>query len=162
MPKCSTRSAAPPVFDDADLPPCLTTVLPAAAATIAAMVDTLTAPEPCRTGNRFAPRRLPDDDPVAFVRARIGDLPSRYRVRATVHAPAERIRAEIVHYGRVRSAGDTSCEVEIVAESLDWAAFCLVAIGAPFVVHGPDEAINYMRAWGHRLAKATDPPSTSQ
>jgi predicted DNA-binding transcriptional regulator YafY len=118
--------------------------------------------EPRRTGNRFAPRRLPDDDPVAFVRARIGDLPSRYRVRATVHAPAGRVRAEIVHFGTVQPVAGASCEVEIAAASLDWAAFCLVAIGAPFVVHGPDEAIDYMRAWGHRLAEATAPPSASK
>ncbi|GAA4723917.1 putative DNA-binding transcriptional regulator YafY, contains an HTH and WYL domains [Promicromonospora umidemergens] len=116
-------------------------------------VDRIT--QPCRTGNRFARRRLPDDDPVTYVRAQLGDLPSRYRVLATVHAPADRIREEIVHYGTVRPVDDASCDVEIAAESLDWAAFCLVAIGAPFVVHGPVEAVDYMRAWGRRLVEAT-------
>ncbi|TDE98884.1 YafY family transcriptional regulator [Occultella glacieicola] len=117
-------------------------------------VDRIT--EPRRTGARFAPRRLPDDDPVSYVRSRIGVLPSRYRVHATVHAPAERIRAEILHYGTVEPVDDTSCEVHIAAESLDWAAFCLVAIGAPFVVHGPVEAIDHMRAWGRGLLHATE------
>ncbi|WP_154796317.1 helix-turn-helix transcriptional regulator [Occultella kanbiaonis] len=117
-------------------------------------VDRIT--EPHRTGNRFAPRRLPDDDPVAFVRAQLGVLPSRHRVHATVQAPAERIGAEIVHHGTVEPLDETSCEVHIAAESLDWAAFCLVAIGAPFVVHGPPEAIAYMRAWGRGLLDATE------
>ncbi|MFD6443947.1 helix-turn-helix transcriptional regulator [Promicromonospora sp. NPDC060204] len=116
-------------------------------------IDRVTGPH--RTGNRFAPRQLPGDDPVAFVNARIGDLSSRFRVRATVHAPVERIKAEIVHYGTVKPIDDGSCEVCIAAESLDWAAFCLVAIGAPFVVHGPAEAVDYMRAWGQALMQAT-------
>jgi predicted DNA-binding transcriptional regulator YafY len=117
---------------------------------------------PRRTGNRFARRRLPGDDAVAFVHAQIGDLPSRFRVYATVRAPAERIRAEIVHYGTVRSIDESSCEVHIAAESLDWAAFCLVAIGAPFVVHGPPEAVEHMRTWGRALAQATAPATTSR
>ncbi|MDR7381734.1 helix-turn-helix transcriptional regulator [Promicromonospora iranensis] len=118
--------------------------------------------EPRRTGNRFAPRPLPDDDAAAFVQARIGDLPSRYRVHATVRAPVERIRAEIVHYGTVQPIDESSCEVHIAAESLDWAAFCLVAIGAPFVVHGPDQAIDHMRAWRHTLTQAATPAPTSR
>ncbi len=45
-PRCSTRSAEPPVVDEAARPPCLTTVSPVEAATIAAMVEMFTAPVP--------------------------------------------------------------------------------------------------------------------
>jgi predicted DNA-binding transcriptional regulator YafY len=111
--------------------------------------------QPRRTGARFAPRRLPGSDPVEYVRDRIGSMPSRYRVHATIQASAERVRAEIVHYGTVAAIDPGSCEVHIAAESLDWAAFCLASIGAPFIVHGPPEATDLMKDWGSRLLAAT-------
>ncbi len=111
--------------------------------------------QPRRTGARFAPRRLPAGDPVEHVRDRIGSMPSRYRVHATIHASAERVRAEVVHYGTVAAIDPGSCEVHIAAESLAWAAFCLVSIGAPFIVHGPPEATELMQDWGSRLLTAT-------
>ncbi|MEU8901385.1 YafY family protein [Nocardia sp. NPDC048505] len=116
-------------------------------------IDRIT--QPCRTGTRFAPRRLPGSDPVEYVRDRIGSMPSRYRVHATIEAPVERVRAEIARYGTVTAIDSGACEVHIAAESLDWAAFCLVSIGAPFLVHGPPEAIDLMRDWGSRLRTAT-------
>ncbi|MFC9976708.1 helix-turn-helix transcriptional regulator [Spirillospora sp. NPDC127200] len=115
--------------------------------------------EVSRTGATFAPRPLPADDPVEYVRARISAMPGRYPVRATVRAPAERVRKEIAHYGTVEPIDDTSCRVEIPADSLDWAAFCIGALDAPVVVHGPPEAVAYMRAWGRRLVAGTREPS---
>ncbi|MBF6355015.1 YafY family transcriptional regulator [Nocardia higoensis] len=116
-------------------------------------IDRITQPR--HTGARFAPRRLPGGDPVDYVRDRIGSMPSKYRVHATIQASAERVRAEIVHYGTVSAIDPGSCEVHIAAESLDWAAFCLVSIGAPFIVHGPPEAADLMKDWGYRLLAAT-------
>ncbi|MEU4595925.1 transcriptional regulator [Nocardia sp. NPDC023988] len=109
-----------------------------------------------RTGARFAPRGLPGDDPVEYVRNQLGSMPARYRVYATVEAPAEQIRAEIAHYGTVEALDARICDVHIAAESLDWAAFCLASIGAPFVVHGPPEAIELIAGWGSRLLAATE------
>jgi predicted DNA-binding transcriptional regulator YafY len=111
-----------------------------------------------RTGTTFAPRPLPADDPIEYVRARIRAMPARYLVRATVEAPAERVREEIAHYGTVEPIDDTSCQVEIATGSLDWATFCIGALEAPVVVHGPPEAIAYMRAWGRRLTAGTQEP----
>lgn len=48
-----------------------------------------------------------------------------------------------------------SCRVHIAADSLDWATFCIGALEAPVVVHGPPEAVAYMRAWGERLTAGT-------
>jgi predicted DNA-binding transcriptional regulator YafY len=110
---------------------------------------------PRRTGTTFAPRRLPADDPVGYVRAQISSMPARYRVHATVQAPAERVRDEIAHYGTVEPVDDASCRVYIAADSLDWATFCIGALEAPVVVHGPPEAVEYMRDWGRRLTAGT-------
>lgn len=118
-------------------------------------IDRIT--EPRRTGQGFAHRRLPAGDPGEYVRAQIGSMPARYRVHATVDAPAERVGPEIAHYGVVEPLDDTSCEVYIAAESLDWAAFCLGALEAPLVIHGPPEAIAHIRSWGTRFAEATEP-----
>ena len=109
-----------------------------------------------RTGKRFAPRHLPIDDPVDYVRSQLGSMPARYRVHATVHAPAEHVREEIAHYGVVESRDDDSCDLLLAAESLDWAAFCLCAIDAPFIVHGPHEAIEHLRQWADRLRNASN------
>ncbi|GAA4923003.1 putative DNA-binding transcriptional regulator YafY [Stackebrandtia albiflava] len=117
-------------------------------------VDRIDGPVP--TGERFARRELPHPDPVEYVRGRIRSMPARYPVRATVHAPRERVVREIAHYGTVTPVDDTSCEVYIPTPSLDWAAFCLAAVEAPFVVHGPPEAVAYMRGWGERLLAATE------
>lgn len=113
---------------------------------------------PSRTGTRFAARRLPADDPVEYVRTRIRSMPARYQVRATVQAPAERVRSEIAHYGTVEPVDDTSCQVSIAADSLDWATFLIGALEAPVVVHGPPEAVEYMHDWGRRLTAGTQGP----
>ena len=113
--------------------------------------------DPQRTGKRFAPRNLPVDDPIDYVRSQLGSIPTKYRVHATVHAPTERVREEIAHYGVVERRDDNSCDLFIAAESLDWAAFCLCAIDAPFVAHGPQEAIEHLRQWADRLRHASVP-----
>ncbi|WP_449290129.1 hypothetical protein [Nonomuraea purpurea] len=92
------------------------------------------------------------------MRTRIRAMPARYPVRATVGAPAERVRKEISHYGTVEPIDDTSCRVEIATDSLGWATFCIGALEAPVVVHGPPEAIAYMRARGRRLTAGTQEP----
>jgi len=111
---------------------------------------------PIRIGKKFAPRQLPGSDPVEYVHSQIRSMPARYPIRATVQAPAERVKQEVAQYGTVRPINDASCEVYIPADSLDWATFCLGAIEAPLVVHGPPEAVDYMRRWGQRLIAGTD------
>lgn len=111
---------------------------------------------PVRTGRTFVPRQLPEVDPVEFVHSQIRAMPTKYSVRATVWAPEERVKQELARYGGVHSVDDDRCEVRISAESLDWAAFCLAAIGAPFTVHGPPEAIEHLRGWGARFTAATE------
>jgi predicted DNA-binding transcriptional regulator YafY len=111
---------------------------------------------PTRTRQKFGPRRLPFTDPVEYIRDQIRSTPARYPIHATVQAPAEQVRQEIAHYGIVEPIDDTSCDVHIPADSLVWATFCLGAIGAPLIIHGPPEAVDYMRRWGQRLTAGTE------
>lgn len=111
--------------------------------------------EPHRTGKQFAPRRIPEGDPVEFIRAQIRSMPAAYPVRATVCAPAEFVSRIVSHYGAVEKLTDDSCEVHLSADSLDWAAFCLGAVHAPFTVHEPPEAVRCFRDWGQRFTEAS-------
>src|SRR5699024_7649857 len=86
---------------------------------------------------------LPDADPVEYIRSQIRSMPVRYSVRATVRAPAERVKEEVAQYGTVAPIADASCEVLIPTETLDWAAFCLAAAEAPVLVHGPPHATRF-------------------
>ncbi|MFJ2620125.1 helix-turn-helix transcriptional regulator [Glutamicibacter sp. NPDC087344] len=115
--------------------------------------------DPVRKGKQFAPRGLPGDDPVQYIQSQINSLPAKYPIRATVQASAHVVKQEVGHHGSVEQIDATTCEVYIPAESLDWAAFCLASIGAPFVVHGPPEVIDYLRGWGERLTDATRAPT---
>ena len=116
-------------------------------------IDRITNPR--RTGGKFAHRKLPTDDPVEYINAQLGSIPARYRVHATVHASADRVRDEVGHYGTVEAIDPTSCTLFIAAESLEWATFCIGSIGSPVVIHSPPEAIKYMHAWAQRLLDGT-------
>ncbi|MDN6352179.1 MAG: YafY family transcriptional regulator [Corynebacterium sp.] len=122
-------------------------------------IDRITAPR--RIGKRFAPRNLPVDDPIDYVGSQLGSIPTRYRVHATVHAPPGRVRDEIAHYGVVEPRDDDSCDLFIAAESLEWATFCLCAIDAPFIVHGPPEAIEHLHKRAERLISSVESACSS-
>ena len=110
---------------------------------------------PTRTGATFAPRALPEGDPVDYVHGQIRSMPAKYVVHSSVQAPADQVRQQVADYGSVDPIDEGRCEVRIAADSLEWAAFCLAALGVSFTVHGPPEAIEYMRGWGERLRTAT-------
>lgn len=120
-------------------------------------IDRISAP--VRRGKTFAPRELPRPDLVEYVREQMQALPAPFPVRATVEAPAERVRREVGRYGTVTPIDDTTSEVVIHASSLDWATFCLAATEAPFIVHEPAEAVDYIRQCGERLLAATERPA---
>lgn len=111
---------------------------------------------PTRTRQKFSPRQLPFTDPVEYVRNQIRSIPARYPIHATVQAPAQQVKQEIAQYGVVEPINDTSCDVYIPADDLDWATFCLGAIGAPLIIHGPPEAVDHIHKWGQRLTAGTE------
>lgn len=80
-------------------------------------------------------------------------------VRITIHAPSERVSAELSGYLEVEAIDAASCCVSgrLVrgAESMQWVAFALGAIGAPFVVHEPQELAEHLEDWGRLFLKQT-------
>jgi predicted DNA-binding transcriptional regulator YafY len=115
-------------------------------------LDRLTGP--AGTGERFRPRGLPADDPVAFVRARIDNLPTPYTVEAIVHAPAERVRAKIGRWTTVEEVDGARCRIRMTTDALEWPAMALGRVGADFDLVGPPELAELVRAWGARFTRA--------
>lgn len=115
-------------------------------------LDRLTGPQ--RTGDRFRQRDLPGGDAAAFVRAGIGSIPSRYAVDVVVHAPAERVRAEVDRWGTAEELDDGSCRLRMAVDTLDWPAMVLGAVGADFDVVSPPELLAYVGDWGRRFRRA--------
>lgn len=114
------------------------------------------ATNPKRTGRTFAPRALPMDDPAQYIRARITEAWTVYDVTATVQAPAVQVRERLGGWGTATPIDEASCAVHVPASDLDWAAFALAALHAPFTIHGPEEAIAHIAAWGKRLTSAAE------
>jgi predicted DNA-binding transcriptional regulator YafY len=115
-------------------------------------LDRLSDPE--STGERFRPRALPAEDPAAFVRAGIVNLPTPYAVEAVVHAGADDVRPKIGQWATIEDLGDGRCTLRMTADSLDWPTLALGAIGAEFEVLSPPELAEHIREWGARFTRA--------
>ncbi len=116
-------------------------------------LDRLTAP--AGTAERFRPRALPAEDPVAFVRSGIDGTPTQHTVRAVVHAPAERVRERVGQWATIEDLDDERCCLRMTADSLDWPVLALGAVGAEFEVVDPPELADHIREWGARFTRAT-------
>ena len=64
-----------------------------------------------RTRARFAPRKLPAEDAVAFVQSGIAQAPAAYQIEAVVAAEADFVRARIGRWASVDAIDDRSCFV---------------------------------------------------
>ncbi|MFJ9694340.1 helix-turn-helix transcriptional regulator [Kitasatospora sp. NPDC101183] len=115
-------------------------------------LDRLAAPE--RTGARFSPRPLLAADAAEFVRAGRSGMPRPYEVEAIVEAPAERVRASIDRWGTVEALAPDRCRLLMAADSLDWPAMALGALGADFEVVRPPELRALLAEWSARFARA--------
>ena len=109
---------------------------------------------PRTTGARFAPRRLPADDPAAFVRAGIGARTPSRAVEVLVRAPAGQVRDRIGQWSTVEDDGDGACRVRMDADDLSWPALALGTVGAEFTVVSPPELAELIGEWGQRFARA--------
>jgi predicted DNA-binding transcriptional regulator YafY len=115
-------------------------------------LDRLTRPRP--TGARFAPRRLPADDAVAFVRAGMGPGAAPVVAEVLVEAPADRVRARVGRWSTVEEAGPGRSRVRMETDSLDWPAFAIGALGAEVTVVRPPELLDLLHEWGRRFTRA--------
>ena len=118
-------------------------------------LDRLTAPR--TTDARFAPRRLPADDVVAFVQAGLGVRPGT-PVEALVRAPAEQVRRRIGRWATVTDDGAGGSRVSMESDAMEWALFALGSTEAPFTVVEPPELAERARAWGERFVRAAGGP----
>ena len=110
--------------------------------------------EPRRTGARFLPRKLPNDDAAQFVRAGIRSIPATYRVDVLVHAPAERLRPQLGRWAEITEVDAQTCELRMTVDDLAWPAMALGAAGADFEVREPPELVELLRDWSARFARA--------
>jgi predicted DNA-binding transcriptional regulator YafY len=109
---------------------------------------------PRRTGARFRPRTLPTADAAAFVQAGIRNMPTSYQVEVVVHAPAERVRAQVGRWAEVTDVGEGGCVLHMTADVLAWPAMALGLVDAEFEVRSPPELSALVRDWGARFTRA--------
>jgi predicted DNA-binding transcriptional regulator YafY len=94
-------------------------------------------------------------DPAAHVLAGIARTPWRHEVSVRVHGAADDVRARLPRgIASVEPADAGWVRVRIHAERLDWVPGVLVALDAPFVVEGPDDLRDGVRALAGRLRAA--------
>ena len=104
---------------------------------------------------QFRPREIPGGDAAAYVASGIVRTVAQYRVELTIEAPADRVRAEADQWGEVTEFGDGRCRLVMYAETLDWVAFLLGSLGAPFQVHHPPELVDYLAGWAELFGNST-------
>ena len=114
------------------------------------------ASNPQRTRQTFTPKPLPVEDPAEYVRSRLYEAWAIYEVTATVQAPAADVQEKLGGWGEATPISEESCAVRIPTSDLDWAAFALAALHAPFTIHDPAEAITHAAEWGSRLRTASN------
>lgn len=110
---------------------------------------------PHGTGARTTPRELPADDAAAFVTAKLYRTAPTHRAVVTLHAPLEEMRPRVGNAGELTATGPAACRVETHADTLDWLAFRLLALGCEFEVHEPPELAAHLRALAGRITRAT-------
>ncbi|MFK3980319.1 helix-turn-helix transcriptional regulator [Micromonospora sp. NPDC050397] len=118
--------------------------------------------DPRSTGVRVPPREPPEPDAAAFVIRRMYSLAPTYRVRATVHLPADQVTARLgTAPGEVEPVDDRSCRLDGHADTLEWLATRLLLLGCEFEVHEPPELVEHLRALGGRARRAAGAGSES-
>jgi predicted DNA-binding transcriptional regulator YafY len=123
------------------------------------------AAAPQLTGARFAPRPLPVADPAApdaaaaYVTDKLSGLQRGYRAVATLQAPASYVSARLRDpASEITPLGPDRCRLVTRADSLEWLAFRLGALGCEFELHEPDELAAYLAELAGRLQRGAGLP----
>lgn len=115
------------------------------------------------TGVRVPPREPPEPDAAAFVTRRMYSLAPTYRVRATLHMPAEQVTARLgTAPGEVEPVDERSCRLDGHADTLAWLAARLLLLGCEFQVHEPPELVAHLRTLGDRAVRAAGSGADAQ
>ena len=114
-------------------------------------LDRIADPRP--TKFTFKPRKLPGGDAATFVTESLRSIPMKFRVVATVHAPAEEI-TDKVYGGKVEPLGKRRCQVSIDGDQLEWLAFQISSLGVEFQIHEPKELVDYLAQLAGRVTRS--------
>ncbi len=114
-------------------------------------LDRIADPRP--TKFTFKPRKLPGGNAATFVTESLRSIPMKFRVVATVHAPAEEITAK-VYGGKVEPLGKRRCQVKIDGDQLEWLAFQISSLGVEFQIHEPKELVDYLAQLAGRVTRS--------
>ncbi|MFJ2821978.1 hypothetical protein ACIO7M_12805 [Streptomyces toxytricini] len=107
------------------------------------------------TGRRVPGRTLPGGDPAAFVAERLSAAPTRHRAVATVHAPADHVRAHTRHLAtRIRPLGESTCLVDASDDSLTRIAQTLAGLPVDYTLDADADVLKHLRATAHRILHA--------
>ncbi|MGQ0849632.1 MAG: helix-turn-helix transcriptional regulator [Actinomycetota bacterium] len=110
---------------------------------------------PRATRMPFEPRPIPGGNAVDYVMNAMRSIPMRYRVVATLKAPAAEIVARIHRgEGEVEPIDETSCRLRTEGDYLEWLAFQLAWLNVEFEVHEPPELVAYLGELSGRMTRA--------
>jgi predicted DNA-binding transcriptional regulator YafY len=113
---------------------------------------------PAATGVRFSARKLPGNDPAAYVEQSIAGAWSRYEARVTVHASADEVARRVPYVAAALEPIDKQrCEYRTSDYDLEWLAIRIAMLGFDVEVHDPPELLAQLRALAGRLARAAGP-----
>lgn len=115
-------------------------------------VDRLT--EPAVTGARFRQRELPGGNALAFVRAGIASIPTRYQARVIVHTDADVVAGVVQGWGNVEQLSEGRCRLTMSVDTLDWTAMVLGSVRAEFEVEQPPELVDLVHEIAGRFSLA--------
>ncbi len=109
------------------------------------------------TGARFT-QREPVDDPAKFVTDKMYSSAPTYEAVVLVDLPAARVPP---HLGTAEPVDEHRSRVRAGADTLEWLAFRFATAGCEFTVESPQELVDYLRALGTRVDRATSRPERS-
>ncbi|WP_344314847.1 YafY family protein [Fodinicola feengrottensis] len=108
------------------------------------------------SGTTFRARDLPEDGAASFVqRTTSGPDASRQGV-VRFAAPAEMVSERLVaEAGSLTPIDGHNCRYVTAAESWEWLAVALAAVGVPYTIEGPLELLAHSRTLAARVTAAT-------
>ncbi|MFF7725649.1 helix-turn-helix transcriptional regulator [Streptomyces sp. NPDC008001] len=116
-------------------------------------LDRITGATP--TGRRVPPRPVPGDNPAAYVATRLATAPTRHRAIATVHAPADRIRARTPGLAtRLTPVDEHTCRVDASDDHLPRIAQTLAGLDADYTLDADPDVIHHLRTTAQRTLNA--------
>lgn len=112
------------------------------------------------TGPRFTPRDPPDQDLMTYIAHHDGQPVSRHVATVTVHAPAERLRDQVMPAeGTIEPIDEHTCTLHVGAESPKTIALILGRLDVDFTITTPPELRQEVSELARRYIRALATPA---